>query len=204
MPADIVALDSGRPPEAMTPPATPWLTLSTVQVHATPWFTVHRDQVVRPNGTHGLYQHVISPGAVTVLAIDDTDHVVITQQWIYIHRTRQWRLPGGGVDSVDTDPLAAAQRELCEETGLTATMWEPMGRIHCADSFTNHVVHLYLATGLTQGPSRLGSGESDLVVTRLPFTTAVELAMDNKVPDAGSAHALLMLAARRLGIGVRT
>jgi ADP-ribose pyrophosphatase len=162
---------------------------------------VHQDQVVRPDGSHGLYQHVISPGAVTVLAVDDADRVAITRQWIYIHGGTQWRLPGGGIDPSDSDPMAAAQRELAEETGLRATSWTQIGRINCADSLTNHVVHLFHATGLTEGTSELESGEADLVVTRLPFAEAVALAMDGKVPDAGSAHALLMLAARRVGIG---
>ena len=66
---------------------------------------------------------------------------------------------------------------------------------------TNHVVHLFLATELTQGANDLSVGEEDLEVVRLTFTQAVELAMRNEVPDAGSAHALVMYAALRAGIG---
>jgi 8-oxo-dGTP pyrophosphatase MutT (NUDIX family) len=179
----------------------PWRRVSSKLVHTTRWFVVRRDDVLRPDGTAGVYERVDSPGAVTVLALDADDSVVITRQWIYLHGATQWRLPGGGIDSVDDDPLTAAKRELAEETGLSARRWRSIGSINCADSLTNHVVHLFLATELSQGQSNLGPGEADLKVMRLPFDKAVDLAMRNEVPDAGSAHALVMQAARRAGIG---
>lgn len=170
-------------------------------VHTTRWFVVRRDNVLRPDGSPDVYERIDSPGAVTVLALDNDDAVVITRQWIYLHESTQWRLPGGGIDRRDSDPLAAAQRELAEETGLHAENWQKIGRINCADSLTNHVVHLYLATGLIEGEKELEPGEADLKVVRLPFDKCVALAMGNEVPDAGSAHALVMHAARRAGIG---
>lgn len=176
----------------------PWRCLSSKIVHATDWFEVHRDRVTLPDGSSGVYEGVNSPGAVTVLALDDDDHVVITRQWIYLHGATQWRLPGGGIDRTDDSPLTSAKRELAEETGLRAKHWQSLGKINCADSLTNHVVHLYLATELSQGESDLGPGEADLRVTRLPFAKAVDMAMANEVPDAGSAHALVMHAARRM------
>lgn len=179
----------------------PWRRLSSNLVHHTPWFVVRQDDVVRPDGSAGTYERVDSRGAVTVLAIDEFDHVAITRQWIYLHEDTQWRLPGGGIDTSDASPLEAAKRELAEETGLRAAEWSAMGRINCADSLTNHVDYLFLATGLTQGKQSLGPGEGDLRVLRLPLWQAVRMAMDDQVPDAGSAHALVKYAAQRAGIG---
>jgi 8-oxo-dGDP phosphatase len=179
----------------------PWRRLSTRLLRTTPWFSVSQDAVVRPDGTPGVYERIDSRGAVTVLAVYDDDHVAITRQWIYLHGNEQWRLPGGGIDQDDATPLDAAKRELAEETGLRAAKWTQMGRINCADSLTNHVAHLFRAQGLTQGPPNLGAGEADLCVLRLPLQKAVNLAMNDEVPDAGSAHALVMYAAKRAGIG---
>lgn len=159
------------------------------------------DDVVLPDGSSGIYQRVVSRGSVTVLAINAQDEVAMTRQWIYIHDSAQWRLPGGGIDPGDENPIEAAKRELREETGLRAAHWESLGRINCADSITNHIDHLFVATGLEAGASSLEPGESDLEVVHIPFSSAVWLAMNGQVPDAGSAHALVTLAARRMGIG---
>jgi ADP-ribose pyrophosphatase len=121
----------------------------------------------------------------------------MTRQWIYTHGSTQWRLPGGGIDPCDADPLCAARRELAEETGLRAATWERLGRIHGADSLSNHVDHAFLATRLTQGAADPGGGEIDLAMSWLPFDDAVTLVTSGQVPHAGSAYALLLLAVRR-------
>ncbi|GAA4433148.1 NUDIX domain-containing protein [Actinokineospora soli] len=175
----------------------PWRLLGTREVARTPYFAVHRDDVIRPDGTRSTYDHVVAPGAATVLAIDDDDRVVLTRQYIYTWGTRQWRLPGGGVEARDPDPLATAQRELAEETGLSASTWETLGRVHGADSLSNHVDHVFLATGLTSGTPSLDPGEADLDVVLLPFHEAVALVEKDQVPHAASAYALLRAALRR-------
>jgi 8-oxo-dGTP pyrophosphatase MutT (NUDIX family) len=177
----------------------PWQRRSSEVVLSTPWFQVHDDDVVLPDGSPGRYHHIVTRGSVTVLAIDDADQVVMTRQWVYTHGSTQWRLPGGGIDDGDTDPLEAARRELEEETGLRAGQWESLGRINCADSMTNHVDHLFLATELVPGTQRLEPGESDLEVVRIPFESAVARTLRNELPHAGSAHAVLRAAARRVG-----
>lgn len=179
----------------------PWHRVSSSLVHATPWFEVRTDQVVRPDGIRGAYEWVDSRGSVAVVALGADDTVVLTRQWIYLHGGTHWRLPGGGIDPGDPDPLTAARRELAEETGVRASRWESVGRINCAESITNHVAHLFLATGLTQGDADLEPGEQDLRVVRLPFGDAIDLVLRHEVPDAASAHALLLCAARRAGIG---
>lgn len=174
-----------------------WQRLATRLVHRSPWFDVRADDVVRPDGGHGTYTHVVAPGSVTVLAIQDDDQVVLTRQWIYTHGGTEWRLPGGAVDETDASPEDAARRELAEETGLRAEKWERLGQIHGADSLSNHVDHIFLATGLTQGEASLGPGESDLRVRTMPFCHALELVQRGMLPHAGSSHALLVMALRR-------
>ncbi|GAA3665793.1 NUDIX hydrolase [Lentzea roselyniae] len=176
-----------------------WQRLATNVVHKSriPWFEVHTDDVVAPDGGHCTYSHVVAPGSVTVLALQDDDHVVLTRQWIYTHGGTEWRLPGGAVDDTDPDPLAAARRELAEETGLSAEKWEQLGEIHGADALSNHVDHIFLATGLTQGEPDLGPGEADLRVRTLPFHHALDLVQRGMLPHAGSSHALLVMALRR-------
>ncbi len=176
----------------------PWRLQDRDTVHDTRWLAVCRDQIVCSDGSDYVYDHVVLPASVTVLAVRDDGMVPVTQQWIYTHSQRHWRLPSGGVDATDADPAAAARRELKEETGLTAAVWEPLGTVNGADSATNHRDHVFRATGLTPGQAEPGLGEDDLVVHWLPFPEVLGLVLDGGMGHAGSAFAVLTAAVRQL------
>jgi ADP-ribose pyrophosphatase len=168
-----------------------WSCLSSMVMFESDWLQVRRDETVLPDGSHGQYDHVVVPGSVTVLAVDDDRRLAITRQWIYVHHGTQWRLPAGRIDSTDPDPEAAARRELLEETGISADRLVRLGTINCADSFSNHREHAFLATGLRQGRARLEAGEVDLEVHWLRFDEAMDLVTSGGMPHAGSSFAVL-------------
>lgn len=173
-----------------------WQRLSSVVVHSSPAFEVRQDAVVAPNGGHETRTHVVVPASVTVLAVDQQDHVVLTRQWVYTHGGTEWRLPGGRVVPADVDPAAAARRELADSTGLRAAAWTRTGRLHEADMVCDHVEHLFRADGLIPGAGARGWGSR---VRRVPFGDAVELVRQGRLPHAGSAHAVFAEALRRAG-----
>src|SRR5262245_12069052 len=115
-----------------------WLCRSSRVMFESRWLRVRRDDAVRPDGSPGHYDHVEVPGSVTVLAMDEDGQLAVTRQWIYVHRSRQWRLPAGRIDVTDLDPESAARRELLEETGISAERLVRLGAINCSDSFSNH------------------------------------------------------------------
>jgi ADP-ribose pyrophosphatase len=173
-----------------------WQRLSSVVVHSSPAFEVRQDAVVRPDGGHETRTHVVVPASVTVLAVDEQDRVVLTRQWVYTHGGTEWRLPGGLVVQTDADPAAAARRELADGTGLCASLWTRIGRLHGADVVCDHVEHLFRADGVTTGNGLRGRAAR---VRRVPFGHAVELVRQGRLPHAGSAHAVLAEALRRTG-----
>ncbi|MDR6598424.1 8-oxo-dGTP pyrophosphatase MutT (NUDIX family) [Saccharothrix longispora] len=127
----------------------------------------------------------------------------MTRQWIYTHNNRQWRLPAGAVDASDDTPRAAAERELAEETGVRAARWEPIGRVNGADSFTNHVDHVFLATDLTFGTAAREAGEADLYLHWLSFPKALELVTNGDIRHAGSVCGLLSIGLREEAVAAK-
>jgi ADP-ribose pyrophosphatase len=175
-----------------------WSRLTSTSVFRSPWFEARRDTAVRPDGSTGIYDHIVTTGSVTVLAIDDEGAVAVTRQWIYTHEGTQWRLPAGRIEPGDPGAEVSARRELLEETGISARHWRHLGTINCADSFTNHRDHVFLAIDLRHGTPNLEPGEADLEVRLLPFDQVLSLVIEGEMPHAGSSYALL--TARTLGL----
>ena len=93
-------------------------------------------------------------------------------------------------------PLAAAKRELQEETGLSARNWEEVLRLHTSNSITDEVGLVYVATRLMMGMPNTEETE-DLEVRKLPLEAAVQMVLDGEITDAISVAALLHLHAVR-------
>jgi len=97
---------------------------------------------------------------------------------------------------VEEGPLAAAKRELQEETGLSASNWTEILRLHTSNSITNEIGVVFQATGLTEGETNFEETE-DLTVRKIPVDEAIRMAMDGEITDAISVAALLHYAATR-------
>ena len=101
----------------------------------------------------------------------------------------------GGV-SVETDPLAGAQRELKEETGLTAARWEQILSVRISNSVTDESGVVYVARDLQQGEPEFDDTEK-IEIRRLPFDDVVRMVTDGEISDCLSVAGVLKLASKR-------
>ena len=112
----------------MTEPVGPWTRVSRRVGYQNPWITVFHDEVLRPDGSPGIYGVVhFENTAVGVVAIDDQDRVALVAQHRYPLDHRSWEIPEGGAPPGES-PLAGAQRELREEAGVVASDWREIAR----------------------------------------------------------------------------
>ncbi|HEY3522798.1 MAG TPA: NUDIX hydrolase [Candidatus Limnocylindrales bacterium] len=162
------------------------------------------DTIERADGSRSTRDVVEHPGAVTMLALDPDDRVLLVRQWRTPTGGALLELPAGtldrGADGSTEDPDAAARRELEEETGYRAGHWEKLGEFWTAPGFATELMHLYLVTDLTPADDdgRLGPDEDEhLELRAVPWREAVAMAERGEIRDAKSLVALFRLALLR-------
>ncbi|MFC4243869.1 NUDIX domain-containing protein [Gryllotalpicola reticulitermitis] len=174
-----------------------WQTRTTRTAYENPWIRIREDQVIRPDGSDGLYGVVELRPAVFVVALDDEDRVALIEIDRYTVGA-SLEVPGGGSDG--EEPLLAAQRELREETGLEASDWTEIGDVWALNGAAHAREHVFLARRLTRATdaaaSQLEEGISE--VRFVPFGDVVAMIGRGEIRD-NETIAALAIAAIRLG-----
>ncbi len=165
-----------------------------------PWIRVREDRFRHRKGAEGRYAVCgFRRTACGVLALDDQDRVVLVGQWRYPLEAYSWELPEGGGDESES-PFEAIRRELAEETGLAAQVWEPLAFFHPSNSSTEEEAFLFLATGLSPTEGHHAEDDEELLVHREPFHDCLRRVLGGELTDSLTVMALLSLQARRSGI----
>jgi 8-oxo-dGTP pyrophosphatase MutT (NUDIX family) len=173
----------------------PWQRVSTREVYDNAWINVSHQQVITPAGTDGIYGVVhFKTRAIGIIPIDAEGYTWLVRQFRYTLNQQLWEIPMGSGDLHEA-PLAEAQRELEEETGLRANDWREIMCLHISKSVTDEEGVVFVARDLSAGIAQLEHTEADLEVLRLPVGDAIQWVMDGKITDVISCAALLKLQA---------
>ena len=156
-------------------------------------YILHIDhaEVTLPNGQKAMREIANHIGASAVLPVDDNGMVTLVRQYRAPVEKVLLEIPAGKLDAPGEDRLAAAQRELQEETGLTAQNWIHLTDIATTPGFSSEIISLYLARQLSKGETHPDEDEFLSIVT-LPFADAVSMALSGEITDAKTICALLM------------
>jgi ADP-ribose pyrophosphatase len=128
------------------------------------------------------------PAAAAIVAVDSRNRVLLVRQERPAVGGKVLEIPAGIVDAGE-EPMAAAKRELREETGLHGGDWVEVAAMLSSPGFTDERIHLFVATGLQEGEDDLDDGE-ELEIVRVPVAALPGLLPE--IEDAKSLVGLLL------------
>jgi ADP-ribose pyrophosphatase len=113
-------------------------------------FRVTEDEATEPGGFKIKRSIIRHPGSAVVMPIDDQGRVLLVRQFRLPANRFLWEIPAGKIDDGE-NVFQAAQRELSEETGLTAKSWKELVTFFPSPGYVEEKMTLFVATDLTQG-----------------------------------------------------
>jgi ADP-ribose pyrophosphatase len=166
-------------------------------------FNVYTDTLEEPDGHRHIKDVIRHHGSVVILAVDErtnpTDPDVILERQ-YRHAAGQFliELPAGTRNPGEA-PLAAAKREMIEETGYRAKRWTMLQKYFASPGFLGEWMQIYLARDIRQGEAHLEMDEN-LEVLRMPLSQAMKMVAEGKIHDGKTLIGLSLYdAARKAG-----
>ncbi len=164
-----------------------------------PVFYVTSDVVREPGAVEARRDMVRHPGSVVIMVVDDREReprVLLARQFRYATGERLWELPAGRIDAGEAE-LAAAKRELLEETGYRARHWSRALFFYASPGFLDETLAVYLARDLQRGAAH--PEEDERIAKRFfPLSSAVRMVMAGRIRDGKTIASVLWLA-RKLG-----
>lgn len=150
------------------------------------------DEIELPNGKKSKREVVNHPGGVTVAALDEDNNLLFVRQFRYPYKEVVLELPAGKLEKGST-PLENGKHELMEETGAEGYSYISLGQLYPSPGYTSEIIHLYACKVKSQGSSNPDDGEF-LNVEKIPLDKAVEMVLNNQIPDAKTQVAVLKTA----------
>lgn len=149
------------------------------------------EKVTLPNGHELELEVVRHPGAAAVVPLHDDGTITLIHQYRHAGGGMMVEVPAGKLENNEVPDLCA-RRELKEEVGLECTDLVRLGIIHTTPGFSDELIFLFVATGLTDTGA---TPEEDEYIKpwRVPVADAVKMVVDGDITDAKTICALMLL-----------
>jgi ADP-ribose pyrophosphatase len=153
-------------------------------------FRLVKENVTLDNGASADLEYVEHPGAAAIVPLISPDDVILIKQYRHALKRYIWEIPAGTLDPQEP-VMDCARRELIEETGYAAAVWQKLAEITPVPGYSDERIHLFLASGLHASRQALDPDEV-LAVHRVTWDLALEMIARGDIQDAKSICGLLL------------
>jgi ADP-ribose diphosphatase len=174
-----------------------WQRRSGEKLFQHPLFSLERQRLVAGPGEEREALVLSAPDWVNVVPLLDDGRVVMVRQWRFGIAAPTLEIPGGMVDPGETS-IAAAARELFEETGYAAGTVTPLGEVSPNPAILANRCGCFLATGLELRGNPQSGLDEELVVELVPLAEVPERVRAGEIHHALVVAAFYLLGAQPL------
>jgi len=174
-----------------------WEVLESREIYASPpWIRVVQEKVKLPDGRVIDDYHRLDLGDFVIVYPETVDGRVIVER-LYKHGPGHMvlTLPAGAVDTGEA-PLAAAKRELVEETGYTAPEWHALGRYTANGNYGCGSAHIFVARGCVRTAEPTSDDLEHTTLLELTHAELLHSALTGRIDLIGNVAAILLAAAK--------
>ena len=147
------------------------------------------DKILLPNGKEASREVVSHPGGVCIAALTPKNELMFVKQFRYPYKEVILELPAGKLEP-GQNPLENGIRELKEEVGACAKDYVSLGKLYPSPGYCGEIIHMFFCKVTDIGETNPDEDEF-LDVIKIPIKKAVEMVLNNEIPDAKSQTAIL-------------
>ena len=147
------------------------------------YIRLRKDRVINPGGKEQHYSVMQMGDAVGIIAQDTDGGIFLLQEYRYPIQKVVWQLPAGRQEK-NLSLLENAQKELKEETGITAKKWTALGSFYLHASVEETQGHIFLAQELDTtrfGHEQQEDNELILDIKKIPLEKIKQMIRKNEI-----------------------